>query len=38
MGQSDAAKEEREMARENLENSYRIDTILFDLLSGHSEQ
>jgi Tfp pilus assembly protein PilF len=38
IGQSDAAKEEREMARDNLENSYRIGTILFDILFGHSEK
>lgn len=38
IGQPDAAKEERKMAKENLEDSYRIDTILFDILFGNSEK
>ncbi|TWX47193.1 hypothetical protein [Colwellia hornerae] len=38
IGQPEAAKEERKMARENLQDSYRIDTLLFDILFGNSDK
>jgi len=38
IGQPEAAKQERKMARENREDSRKIETILFDILFGKDDK